>query len=207
MDVSVLICTHNRAARLARTLDYFVALRPIGYTAEVVVVDNRSRDETAQVIAGAARRASIPIVYAYEEQQGKSFALNRGLRIAAGDVLALTDDDVTPGDGWIERIVDTFRTRDVEFVGGKVLPLWEKSPDAELLTRRGQDIWGPLALVDYGDEPFEYSIDAAGQRLPVGANLTFRRATIDRLGGWRTDLGKVNNTLISGEDHEIFLRL
>jgi hypothetical protein len=27
------------------------------------------------------------------------------------------------------------------------------------------------------------------------------------VGGWRTDLGKVNNTLISGEDHEIFLRL
>jgi hypothetical protein len=28
-----------------------------------------------------------------------------------------------------------------------------------------------------------------------------------QIGGWRTDLGKVNNTLISGEDHEIFARL
>jgi len=27
------------------------------------------------------------------------------------------------------------------------------------------------------------------------------------IGGWRTDLGKINNTLISGEDHEIFMRL
>src|SRR5262245_27849874 len=207
MDASVLICTCNRARRLARTLEYFVDLKPTGYTAEVVVVDNRSRDETAQVIADAALRASIPIVYAYEEQQGKSFALNRGLRIAAGDVLALTDDDVMPGEGWLDRIVDTFRTRDVEFVGGKVLPLWEKPPATSLLTRRGQDIWGPLALVDYGDAPFEHVGHAPGQRLPGGANPGFRRATIDRLGGWRNDLGKVNNTLISGEDHEIFLRL
>jgi hypothetical protein len=45
------------------------------------------------------------------------------------------------------------------------------------------------------------------QRLPIGANLAFSRAALMTVGGWRTDLGKVNNTLISGEDHEIFLRL
>ena len=207
MTVSVLICTCNRAARLARTLDYFVNLKPVGYTADLVVVDNRSTDETAQAVRDAASRASIPIAYAYEPQQGKSFALNHGLRLATGDVLALTDDDVTPAPEWLDRIVDAFRGSDITFVGGKVLPLWEKEPTADLLTRRGQDIWGPLALVDYGDAPFDYTLDGAGQRLPVGANLAFRRAIVERIGGWRPDLGKVDNTLISGEDHEIFLRL
>lgn len=207
MDVTVLICTCNRAARLARTLEYFAALQPADYTAELIVVDNRSTDDTAQVIAAAAARTALPIAYAYEPQQGKSFALNHGLRLAAGDVLALTDDDVLPGDRWLDRIVDVFRTRDVQFVGGKVLPAWETPPARALLTRRGQDIWGPLALVDYGDAPFDYAADAPGQRLPVGANLSFRRAIVEEIGGWRNDLGKVNNTLISGEDHEIFLRL
>lgn len=207
MEASVLICTCNRARRLARTLDYFIQLRPHGFTAELIVVDNRSTDDTGRVIADAAARAAIPITYAYEAQQGKSFALNRGLRQAAGEIVALTDDDVMPGEGWLERIVKAFRARDVQFVGGKVLPAWEKPPAAELLTRRGQDIWGPLALVDYGDAPFEYAPGVAGQRLPVGANLSFRRAIVEQIGGWRNDLGKVNNTLISGEDHEIFLRL
>src|SRR5262249_48355121 len=47
----------------------------------------------------------------------------------------------------------------------------------------------------------------AGQRLPIGANLAFARRALVTIGGWRTDLGKVNNTLLSGEDHEIFMRL
>jgi glycosyltransferase involved in cell wall biosynthesis len=207
VTVTVLICTCNRAPRLARTLDYFEKLRPVGYTVDLIVVDNRSTDGTARIVRDAAARAAIRIAYAYEPQQGKSFALNHGLRLATGDVLALTDDDVTPAPGWLDRIVDAFRSRDVMFVGGKVLPLWEREPPANLLTRRGQDIWGPLALVDYGDAPFDYTLDAAGQRLPVGANLAFRRAIVEQIGGWRPDLGKVNNTLISGEDHEIFLRL
>src|SRR5262249_24285645 len=80
-------------------------------------------------------------------------------------------------------------------------------PPPELLTPAAQDIWGPLAIVDYGDEPGVYSADDAGQRLPIGANLSFAKSALVTVGGWRTDLGKVNNTLISGEDHEIFLRL
>jgi GT2 family glycosyltransferase len=80
-------------------------------------------------------------------------------------------------------------------------------PPSYLLTRRAQDIWGPLALVDYGDEPILYSAEVPKQRRPVGANLAFRRDVIEAIGGWRTDLGKVNNSLISGEDHEIFFRL
>jgi hypothetical protein len=80
-------------------------------------------------------------------------------------------------------------------------------PPPELLLPRAQDIWGPLAIVDYGDEPVEYRPDSQGQRLPIGANLAFARSALLAIGGWRTDLGKVNNTLISGEDHEIFIRL
>jgi len=37
-------------------------------------------------------------------------------------------------------------------------------------------------------------------------NLRSQRA-IERIGGWRTDLGKVDNTLIAGEDHELCVRL
>jgi glycosyltransferase involved in cell wall biosynthesis len=207
MDVTVIICTYNRAVRLARTLEYFSRLRPQGYAAEMVVVDNRSTDATAAIIRQAAAESEIPIRYAREDQQGKSFALNRALTIAQGDILALTDDDVLPGEGWLDRVVELFRARNIAFAAGKVLPIWEVQPRPEFLTRRAQDIWGPLALVDYGDEPFDYVAGAAGQRLPVGANLAFKRDVIVRAGGWRDDLGKVNNTLISGEDHEIFLRL
>ena len=207
--ISVLICTYNRAPFLAETLGALCdAPVPAGRDVEIVVVDNNSTDHTREVVAGVAARSARPVRYAVETSQGKSFALNLGLRLAQGDVLALTDDDVIVAPDWIARLADAFEARDVTFVFGKVLPRWGALPPPELLTRRGRDMWGPLALVDYGDEPVDYT-DAAFDRLPlpIGANLAFRCDAVRRVGGWRTDLGKVNNTLISGEDHEIFYRL
>jgi glycosyltransferase involved in cell wall biosynthesis len=206
--VTVLICTYNRAERLARTLQYFATIRPPqDFAVDVIVVDNNCTDATPDTVAAAAARSRIPIHYTHEPRQGKSFALNTGLALARGDILALTDDDVVPADDWLERIVEAFRQCDIVFAGGRVLPNWEGPAPSWLLTTRAQDIWGPLALLDYGDEPFLYTSDAPPQRRPIGANLSLRRDVIERLGGWRTDLGKVNNTLISGEDHEIYFRM
>ena len=207
-SATILICTYNRAPLLRESLRAMAALTPPADCAvEIVVVDNNSTDTTQRVLAEAATESPFPIVTLRETAQGKSFALNRGLKAATGDVIALTDDDVWPDAGWLQRIVNRFREREITFVFGKVLPRWGIVPPADLLTAAAQDIWGPLALVDYGDEPAAYTADRTGQRLPIGANLAFRRDAIVQVGGWRTDLGKVNNTLTSGEDHEIFCRL
>jgi glycosyltransferase involved in cell wall biosynthesis len=207
-SATVLVCTYNRAGLLRETLAAFTSLSaPDQCDVEIIVVDNNSTDNTSAVIADAATRSPFRIVALHEQRQGKSFALNRGLEAATGDIVALTDDDVWPERDWLQRIVERFREQDVTFVFGKVLPRWGALPPPELLTPPAQDIWGPLALVDYGDEPTEYLAQLTGQRLPIGANLAFARQALTTVGGWRTDLGKVDNTLTSGEDHEIFCRL
>jgi glucosyl-dolichyl phosphate glucuronosyltransferase len=207
-SASILICTYNRARLLREMLAALRTLTPPDdCDVEIVVVDNNSTDNTRFVIAEAKRQSPVPIIALSETSQGKSFALNRGLEAARGDIIALTDDDVWPDAEWLKRIVDDFRERDVTFVFGKVLPRWSRLPPPELLTLAAQDIWGPLAIVDYGDRPVAYVATSTGQRLPIGANLAFAREALLAIGGWRTDLGKVNNTLISGEDHEIFMRL
>jgi glucosyl-dolichyl phosphate glucuronosyltransferase len=205
--VSVLICTYNRARLLRETLTALRSLEMPDCDVELVIVDNNSTDNTRLVVDEAARESAVPVLYVHESRQGKSFALNTGLASARGDVIALTDDDVLPDRQWLSRIVSIFTERDVTFVFGKVLPRWGDVPPPELLTPPAQDIWGPLAIVDYGDAPAEYLPANTGQRLPIGANLAFARHALVTIGGWRTDLGKVNNTLISGEDHEIFVRL
>jgi glycosyltransferase involved in cell wall biosynthesis len=206
-SVSVLICTYNRAELLRETLAALHLMdAPDGCAVEIIVVDNNSSDATTAVVAESMESARFPVMLIQERRQGKSFALNAGLAAASGDVLALTDDDVLPATDWIVRIVHAFRTREVTFVFGKVLPRWQSAPPPELLTPPAQAIWGPLAIVDYGDEPSEYTPTSRGQRLPIGANLAVLRNVLVSIGGWRTDLGKVNNTLICGEDHEIFMR-
>jgi len=206
-SISVLICTYNRSALLRETLAALHAMHaPDACSVEIIVVDNNSTDETAAVVAESIERGRFPVILIQERQQGKSFALNAGLAAATGDVLALTDDDVLPAADWLVRIVHAFRTQDVTFVFGKVLPRWQSAPPPELLTPQAQAIWGPLAIVDYGDSPTQYTPTSSGQRLPIGANLAVLRSVLISIGGWRTDLGKVNNTLICGEDHEIFMR-
>jgi hypothetical protein len=43
--------------------------------------------------------------------------------------------------------------------------------------------------------------------MPIGANMAVRARVVARLGGLRTDLGKLDGSLRTGEDHEFFLRL
>jgi glycosyltransferase involved in cell wall biosynthesis len=206
-SISVLICTYNRSALLRETLAALHTMHaPDACSVEIIVVDNNSTDATTAVVAESIGRARFPVVLIQERKQGKSFALNAGLAAASGDVLALTDDDVLPAADWLVRIVQAFRTQDVTFVFGKVLPRWQSTPPPELLTPQAHAIWGPLAMVDYGDTPTRYTPTSRGQHLPIGANLAVLRSVLISVGGWRTDLGKVNNTLICGEDHEIFMR-
>lgn len=208
-SLSILLCTYNRAPLLKETLAALSRARaPERCAVDIIVVDNNSTDDTPEVVRRAAAGGPWPVQYLLESSQGKSFALNRGLAACTGDVIALTDDDVLPAEDWLIRVVEELRARDIVFVFGKVLPRWEVPPPAELLTTPARDIWGPLALIDYGDEPVVYETDSFGRkRLPIGANLAVRRDAIEHVGGWRTDLGKVDNTLIAGEDHELCVRL
>ena len=79
MDISILICTYNRAESLRRTLLKMESLEaPAELQWELMVVDNHSTDHTRLVCEEFKGR--LPLVYDFEATQGKSFALNRALR-------------------------------------------------------------------------------------------------------------------------------
>jgi cellulose synthase/poly-beta-1,6-N-acetylglucosamine synthase-like glycosyltransferase len=208
-SVSVLICTYNRAELLCETLQAVRrCVAPADCDVEIVVIDNNSSDHSADVVRQVAAQPGYPVRYAVEMRQGKSYALNAGLQVVRGDVVALTDDDVLPARDWLTRIVEAFRVESVVFVFGKVLPRWSTVPAPELLPRRARDIWGPLALIDYGDTATRYTTEEFRHlRMPIGANLAVRRDALEHVGGWRTDLGRVDNSLVCGEDRELCVRL
>ena len=91
MDVSVVVCTYNRAGLLARALTALQGQRTTpGLSWELVVVDNASTDRAKDVIEAAKVASDVPIVYVFEGRQGKGFALNSGVDAARGDILAFT---------------------------------------------------------------------------------------------------------------------
>ena len=152
MKITVILCTYNRCEGLAKALDSAAALRlPELVEWEVLVVDNNSRDRTREVVEAFSRRYGERFRYLFEPQQGKSHALNAGIREARGDILAFTDDDVTLEPTWLENLTAHLHENDWVGAGGRVLPD-RTIPVPRWLSLKEEYARAPLALFDFGHE-------------------------------------------------------
>src|SRR5437773_8758903 len=89
--ISVVIPTFNRAAMLSATLESFAAQSISKYRYEVVVVDDGSKDTTADVCRDFAAR--IQLSHRYIDNSGISAAKNTGIMASRGKILLFFDDD------------------------------------------------------------------------------------------------------------------
>ena len=197
IDVTVAICTWNRAALLDQTLERLAGVRvPAGLTWEVVVVDNNSSDGTATILARHAGR--LPLVPLTELKQGHSHARNCALAVARGRLVLWTDDDVLVEPEWLARMATAAAAHpDADFFGGPVRPWFEAPPPAWLAGNL--DVLGVcFALVDHG--PASHRL-APAERV-VGANVAFRRRAMDRFP-FDPEYGRVGAKLTSGDDTRV----
>lgn len=173
MDVSIAICTRNRAASLARVLESLVAMNiPDGLRWEVIVVNNGSTDETDAVIARYQNR--LPLRREFEAKPGKSNACNHAVAVAKGAYMVWTDDDVIVDPCWLSAYVDAFREfPDSVLFGGKIIPLFDE-PMPPWLRECWVAVGGAFAHRDFGDDPVPLAV--AGNRMPYGANFAVRTA-------------------------------
>lgn len=202
--ISVVIATRNRSVLLARTLESLCGQTWPRDRYEIIVADNGSTDDTAAVVAAASSAAGgAPRVrYLLVPEPGKSHAVNAALAVAEADLVALTDDDVLPDPAWLERLAAAVIETGADFVAGRIQPLWEVPPPAWV----SESLHGVLAVPDNG--PVRLMIDQSRSGvMPIGANMAVTRAVVSRIGGLRTDLGKLEGSLRTGEDHEFFLRM
>ena len=120
--ISVVVSTCNQSKDLPRLFEALDRQSASGHIPwELIIVDNRSSDDTSQVIRDLAGRAGFPVACIFEGRQGKSYGLNAGIEAARGAIIALTDDDGVPAPDWLERLQAHFETHaDVVCVGGRV---------------------------------------------------------------------------------------
>jgi glycosyltransferase involved in cell wall biosynthesis len=208
--VSIVIATRNRGALLSQTLEVLAGQQWPVDQFEIIVSDNGSTDDTCAIVERAARREGSPAVrYLFVAQAGKSHAVNAALELARGELVAFTDDDVQPEPEWIQALVGAVQDTNADFVAGRIKPIWEVEPPAWM----SPALYGVLAVPENGPVRLPIEGDRSGAMppathvMPIGANMAVRSAVIARLGGLRTDLGKLSGSLRTGEDHEFFLRL
>jgi glycosyltransferase involved in cell wall biosynthesis len=199
MKFSIVIATYNRAGDLADTLDSLASLQT-PYAWEAIVVDNNSPDGTRAVVERAAATFPVPLIYAFEAVQGRSAALNHGFRLASGDIVVTTDDDVRVPADWLTVIERGLEAQGCDYVGGRVLPVWG-APRPAWIPNRGGHMWAVIALLDFGAAPLRF-----GTRVPLGVNMAFRRSVLDRVGGFNPRIGRKAGTLLGQEVREWCLR-
>ena len=204
MEVTVLICTLNRQRLLGATLDSLAAMTvPADIRWNVIVVDNNSTDATRAEVERRMRGFPAPLRWIFESRQGKAYALNTGIAASTAAVIAFTDDDVHVAPDWLERAIRPLIDRpELDYTGGPVLPAWQAVPPRWINGNPGV-LWGPIALLDYGPEPFIFE---ERRRIAMGVNMAVRRALIDRVGGFHPGLERKGQSLMGQGQAEFFFR-
>jgi glucosyl-dolichyl phosphate glucuronosyltransferase len=203
MNLSVVICTFNRSDSLAKVLGSLsVQLLPAPVEWEVLVLDNNSWDKTREVAQRFCDQFPKRFRYVFEPQQGKSFALNRGIREANGDIVAFTDDDVVLEACWLHHLTMDLVSGEWAGAGGRTLPEKGFMPPRWLALEKRYAL-APLAIFDMGTQPCELD------EPPFGNNMAFRKTILERYSGFRTDLGPCAGSYCpqKSEDSEFGTRL
>jgi glycosyltransferase involved in cell wall biosynthesis len=181
MKLSVIIPTRNRAGSLKVLLDSIeAAVCPDGVSIEVIVVNNRSSDDTCEMLQQeASKRRTYRLTILQEDAPGKSRALNQGLQHAQGDLFLVLDDDVSVDQQCFVEHVRLYRCCAFAALQGRVLP--------------GEDPYGKavklnnireynIPLTDHGNKVTEI-------RGLTGTNMSFRREVKDKVGLFDVRLG------------------
>lgn len=105
--VSIIIPTFNRARLLSLTIDSFLAQNYSAERYEIIISNNNSTDNTQEIIADYCARYPM-IASITEMRQGVHYARNSAAKIAKGDILYFTDDDMMADPSLIGEIVKVF---------------------------------------------------------------------------------------------------
>jgi glycosyltransferase involved in cell wall biosynthesis len=201
-SLTLALCTHNHAERLARTLSALAQLVPPACAWELLIVDNASTDDTPHLIAASDwRTPAMNVRVVREEKLGLSNARNRAIREATGEYIVFMDDDETPDPHWLDAHERVILAEHPDALGGRIEVMFE---DGERPAWLRDELLGFLGKLDHG---------GAARRLvaadtPIfGGNFGFRRELFARIGAFDAGLGRKGSANTGGEDTEIYRRM
>ena len=202
MKLTVVIPTFNRAQLLRRTLKSLAdADRPDGLEVSVTVVDNNSTDDTKATVE--EWKTQLELLYVFEPLQGKSRALNAGIKNAQCDLIGMIDDDEEVADDWLVEIAGVFLNRwdEVDFIGGRYTPRWE-APQPTWLPMQ---FTGVVGFSNPGEEELSYGGGFKG--MMPGGNAVVKLSALREVGAYNEQLGPVGTDLMGCEDDDMYHRL
>ncbi|MDP5337300.1 MAG: hormogonium polysaccharide biosynthesis glycosyltransferase HpsE [Nodularia sp. (in: cyanobacteria)] len=205
LNFTVAIPTYNGASRLPELLE---RLRNQIYTEnfawEIIVVDNNSTDNTAELIKSYQENwpCSYPLKYCFEAQQGAAYARKKAVEVASGEFIGFLDDDNYPAPTWVAAAY-TFGEQHplVGAYGGQVHGDFEVEPPENF-----DQIASFLAITERGTEPHRY--EPQMKILPPGAGLVVRKQAWEKTVPQNLVLNhKGREAGLASEDLEVVLHI
>lgn len=199
IDFTIAIPTYNGAERLPKLLERLKQqINPENFTWEIIVVDNNSNDNTAEIIKTyqANWLQIFPLKYCFEKQQGLAFARQKAVEEARGEFVGFLDDDTLPASDWVvEAYKFGQQHSSAGAYGGQIHGEFEVEPPANF-----DRIKSFLAIKEQGETAHLYNPRYLS--LPAGAGLVIRR------NAWLENVPKrLVRTTRGGNDFEISLHL
>jgi glycosyltransferase involved in cell wall biosynthesis len=195
--ITVAVITYNRSRFLKETLAGLVKQDYPSALWELLVIDNNSTDDTAEVVASFMSAPPFPR-RVVETRQGLDHGRNRAISEAMGEIIVLADDDILMPSDWLSKLVAPFaseKAHTIGVVGGEVIPVF---PDG--LPKWMEGAHRPLSFrKDAGVLPADQS--------PMGANFAFPKWVFAKLGTFRTELDRQGTSLFGGGDTEMIRRV
>ena len=130
MDVTILICTHNSAGLIGRTLRHLKSQKVSPSVEwEILIVDFQSTDETVKTCRDEWQNHPIELRVIQEKRPGKSPALETGLAEARGEAVCIIDDDNWVDPGYVQSAHLVIAAHpDVGAIGAQGRPRFEVPP-------------------------------------------------------------------------------
>jgi GT2 family glycosyltransferase len=192
-DTSIVMTTCSRSSMLRLCLESLMA-QQTRYSFEIVVVDDGSTDDTAQLLGVLGQCSPVPFSVVAGPCVGVAAARNLAACVARGEWLVSFDDDQIALPGWLESLRSAADRTGAACVSGALTLGLPQGVLIESLGPRVRRVLGEHVL---GTEGRRY----AGRELPATNNTLVRADAFRALGGFDTEFVE------GGEDTEFFSRL
>lgn len=194
--ITIVICTYNRVHILKECLDALLAQTMPHSAYSIIVVDNNSRDSTADMVQNYTLKYNN-ITYIREHRQSLSIARNTGIHYAQTEWVLFLDDDAKATANYIEVALRVIATNTFSCFGGAILP-WRRDP------------LPPWFLDEYEYTPY-HTLTKETALLPTefvfGGNMAVSKQLASSLGGFDSRYGLQGTTIGYGEDTEFQMRV
>ena len=182
--ISIITATFNSAKTLKDTIQS--VLRQTNKDFEYLIIDGGSTDETIDIVKSYESEFSGRLKWVSEKDEGIYDAMNKGIKMASGDVVGiLNSDDYFTSDDILQTVADAFKRQEIDAIYGDIHFIRDGNPK-KCIRYYSSRMFRPFWL------RFGF--------MPAHPSFYCKREVFERAGGYRLDY-------VIGSDYEMMVRL